>query len=132
MTRSITGGLLLGGTLLAIAAVVKTGEHLHYISSDTAVRTGQCAIGLSLAFYANYIPKTVASGGRQTSLRVAGWLFMLAGIAYALLSAFAPRPLADNASIAAVATAVVLTIGYTVWVCVRSPRSTVQIMPPEA
>lgn len=131
MTRSITGGLLLGGALLAIAAAIKTVEHMNLISSDVAVRAGQCAIGLSLAFYANYIPKTVASGKRQTSLRVTGWLFMLAGLAYALLSAFAPRPLADSASMAAVATAAVLTIGYTIWACTRS-TAPAQIMPPEA
>jgi hypothetical protein len=131
MTRSITSGLLLGGALLAVAAGIKTVEHMHLISSDTAVRAGQCAIGLSLAFYANYIPKTVTNGRRQTTLRVTGWLFMLAGIAYALLSTFAPRPMADNASIAAVATAVVLTIGYAIWACTRS-GATAQIMPPEA
>jgi uncharacterized membrane protein len=131
MTRSITSGLLLGGGIIAVAAAIKMSEHAHLMSSDTAVRAGQCAIGLGLAFYANYIPKTVTSGKRQTTLRVTGWLFMLAGVAYALLSAFAPRPMADNASMAAVATAVVLTIGYTVWVCTRS-GATAQIMPPEA
>lgn len=131
MTRSITGGLLLGGSIIAVAIAIKVSEHAHIISSDEGVRAGQCAIGLGLAFYANYIPKTVASGKRQMTLRVTGWLFMLAGLAYALLSAFAPRPLADNASMAAVATAVVLTIGYTIWACTRS-TTTAQIMPPEA
>ena len=46
--------VFVGGALLAIAAGAKTIEHMHLISSDTAIRAGQCAIGLSLAFNVNY------------------------------------------------------------------------------
>lgn len=118
--RPIRNGLLLAGALLATAALLKAAEHAHFVAPETAVRGGQCAIGLSLAFFANTMPKKFAVGRMQTALRVGGWCLTLAGLAYALLSVFAPQNIADTLSMAIVAAATAVTLGLTLWVCTGS------------
>ena len=93
------------------------------ISGDAATRTMQVLIGLTLAAYANVMPKDIgrwrasqrAAARSQSALRVGGWSLTLAGLGYAGLWAFAPIAFADVAAIVVVATATLVTIGYSVW-----------------
>ena len=55
-----------------------------------------------------------AAARAQAALRLGGWLFTLAGLAYAALWAFAPLPLADIAGTTVVASALVATLANTV------------------
>jgi hypothetical protein len=83
----------------------------------------QVMIGLMLAAYANLMPKDVgrwrasaaAAAKAQSALRVGGWSMTLAGIAYAGLWAFSPLAFANAASIAVVAVATLITMGYGGW-----------------
>jgi hypothetical protein len=124
--RPILSGLALSAVMLAVAAVFKVAEHGGFVSSDIATRATQAMIGLMLAFYANFIPKNLpsfrarASARMQSALRVSGWTFALAGLAYAAIWAWAPLATAGDISTAVVATATVAAIGYVIWVC-RTP-----------
>jgi hypothetical protein len=79
--------------------------------------------GLILAAYSNLMPKEVgrwrasaiAMARAQTALRVGGWSMTLAGLTYAGLWAFAPLAFANIASMAVVASAMLITISYGGW-----------------
>jgi hypothetical protein len=93
------------------------------IGADDAKRAIQVLIGLGLAAYANIMPKQLGPGRSspqaearaQAVLRFGGWSLTLAGLAYALLWAFAPLPVADIVATATVASALVATIAYALW-----------------
>ena len=120
--RQATPYLVCAGLLIAVAAVAKYAEHNHLIGPDIAQRATLATGGLVLAFYGNAIPKSYGAWRNpakakraQSAMRVGGWSFVLAGLAYAGLWAFAPLKTADLASTVVVASAIVLTLGYTIW-----------------
>ena len=112
--------LALGAFILAAAAGLRYAEGAGVMDADSAKRTMQVLIGLLLAAYANFMPKQIGRVRRsplaetraQAALRVGGWSLTVAGLVYAGLWAFAPLPVADVASMLAVAMALVLTLGY--------------------
>jgi hypothetical protein len=127
-SRPILGSLVLAGLMLAAAAIIKYGETIHLFGPDMSTRASGVTVGLMLALIANFMPKSgkprsaSASGGRaQAALRVGGWSFVIAGLAYAGISAFAPLDIASNISMAVVAAAMVFTLGYAIW-CMAAPR----------
>jgi uncharacterized membrane protein len=74
---------------------------------------------LMIAYYGNTIPKVIArEAAARRALRLAGWAFVLAGLASAALWAFAPLDAATPVSIALVGGAVVLAFGS----CLRVAR----------
>ena len=109
--------------ILGTAAALRYAQGLDLIGGEAAKRTMQVMIGLALAAYSNLMPKDVgpwrasalAMARAQSALRVGGWSMTLAGLAYAGLWAFAPLAVADVASIAVVALAMLITIGYGGW-----------------
>lgn len=109
--------------ILAAAAGLKYAEGAGLLGQEAARRAMQVLIGLLLAAYANIMPKQLgrlrgsplAQARAQSALRVGGWSITLAGLAYAALWALAPLPVADIASMAVVAAALVATLGYAVW-----------------
>lgn len=123
ITRRLGFALALAAATLATAAALRYAEGAGWLSQDTGRRAMQVLIGLGLAAYANLMPKQIGSANRsatamartQSALRVGGWSLTLAGLAYAGLWAFAPLALADTASMAVVAGATLLTLGYAVW-----------------
>ncbi len=125
MTKPLTQGVALGALMLLAAAGFKYAEAYHLIGPDVGARGTQVVIGAALAFYANFMPKSLSSsksspqsiGRMQSVLRFGGWSFALSGLAYAVLWAFAPLPLAHTGSIVAVASAMVVTLGYAAWTC---------------
>jgi len=121
--RLILNGLVMGGLLIVAAAILKFAEHAALITADMSARGGQVAIGLALAVYANLMPKRMALGRHLTALRAGGWAFVLAGLAYAALWAFAPLSLAWPASIAAVGAALGICLIFTVWACTARTRN---------
>jgi hypothetical protein len=131
--KPITSALVLAGVMLATAALIKYAAHTHLLGPDGEARSIQIAIGLMLAGYGNVIPKSVSkyrgqktSARVQSALRVGGWAFVLAGLAQTGLWIFAPITIADPVSTAAVATALVVTLGYAIWVhatCSRGETS---------
>jgi hypothetical protein len=124
-------GLALAGAFLAVAAGLRYAASIDLISGDTATRAVQAIMGLSLAAYANFMPKNLgalrsprAAARTQAALRVGGWSFLLAGLAYAAIWMAAPLALADDLSIPVMLCAMLVTIGYSAW-CFAS-RTTVE------
>jgi hypothetical protein len=85
--------------LLALALVYARAKGLlDQGDGSPAVRIFGIATGLVLAYYGNVIPKRsgcvdpVSDGAarRQRLLRFSGWIFTLAGLAYAAIWALAP------------------------------------------
>jgi hypothetical protein len=120
----IGGGLVRAGLILIAAFGLRLAGQAGWFGEDGGRRIIQILIGLTLAIYANGMPKQMGStprplkaqGYAQTALRVGGWSMTLAGLVYAGLWAFAPVAVADIASKAVVATATLITLGYTAWV----------------
>jgi hypothetical protein len=122
--------------ILGTAAASSYAQVLGVIGPDAAHRTVQVMIGLTLAAYANLMPKDVgrwrssplAVKRTQSVLRVGGWSLTLAGIAYAGLWAFAPLAFADVAATAVIGAATLITVGYGGWT-LRACRSTPTTAP---
>jgi hypothetical protein len=115
----LTGGMLAGTLLLTIAH-----KQFGLIDSETTTRGVMVLIGLMLVVVGNGMPKQQEgpppqSVGeittRQAITRVGGWAMTLGGLIWAGLWAFAPRDIAQWGSIAAVGTAVVIMIVYSIW-----------------
>ena len=118
-------GLALGlaAATLAAAAGLRYAQGAGVLAPDGARQAIQVLIGLGFAAYANAMPKQIgpahgslrAQARTQAALRVGGWSFTLAGLAYAALWAFASQPVADVAGMSVVASALATTLGYAVW-----------------
>jgi hypothetical protein len=129
--RPLVVSLAAAGLLLAAAAGLKYAESIGLIGRDMSARTIQVIIGLMLAAYANFMPKslgsprgsTEAARWAQSALRVGGWSFAIAGLGYALMWALAPLDIADVISMAIVMSAMVATLGYTVRAYVACRRN---------
>ena len=133
LTR-VTASMALAGVILITAATLKYAQAEDVISPEVTRRSMQVLFGLMLAAYANVMPKDIgnwqassrAVARSQSALRVGGWSFALAGLAYAGLWAFAPLAVADIAAMAIVASALLITMGFGTWtvmVCRSEKRS---------
>lgn len=120
--------------VLGTATALSYAQAFDLIGPDAAMRTMQVTIGLILAAYSNLMPKDIgrwrasalAMARAQSARRVGGWSLTLAGLAYAGLWAFAPLALANVAAMAAVASAMLVTLGYGGWMLLacRSEHTT--------
>jgi len=118
-TRSIAAGALGAAGLILAAVALKQAEHAHLIPAMSNGRVFQVMMGLGIAVYANFIPKslgamrnTEVATRKQAAARVAGWSFTLAGLAYAGFSAFMPDDLGDTLAMGAMGAAVAVTLVY--------------------
>ena len=106
--------------ILGTAAGLSYARSVGLIGPETAKRTIQVIIGLTLAAYANLMPKDVgpwrasalAVARAQSTLRVGGWSMTLAGLAHAGFWAFAPLHVANVGGMIAVASAMAVTLSY--------------------
>lgn len=125
ISRPVVQGLALGALMLAAAAALKLAGHAGLVSPEMVTRGGQAVVGLMLAVYANFIPKTPPSPSHPLAhrgyalLRLTGWAYTVAGLIYAAAALFAPLGLNTTLAVAAVATAFSLSLGCFVWVCVK-------------
>jgi hypothetical protein len=117
ISKPILNGLVWAGVLIVSSIVLKFAQHQHAITQDGAERGVQIIIGLTLAIYANFMTKQPAAhpaserGGRmQAALRRSAWQFCVAGVIYAVASAFAPHPWDEFIAIFAVGYAVTMTV----------------------
>lgn len=130
IVNRMVSAVTLAAAFLAVSFGLKAAEHAGWLDGETTKRIIQVLIGLGLAGYANLMPKQIGAATRsveaqartQTALRVGGWAFTLAGLAYAGLWAFAPADFADTAGMVAVGGAMVLTLGYAAW-CLAGGRT---------
>jgi hypothetical protein len=122
--KSIRGAIALAAIQVVGALLLTLASKLGWIDSETATRGVMVLIGLVLVVVGNNLPKTQEGppsqtvgdvAARQSITRVGGWALMLGGLVWVILWTVAPRDLAQFGSIAAVASAVVVMLGYTVW-----------------
>jgi len=120
IAKPLIASLAVAALMLAVAAGLKYAESASMIGREMSARTIQVVIGLMLAGYANFMPKSLgsprssaeAARWAQSALRVGGWSFAIAGLGYALMWALAPLEIADVMSILIVGSAMVATLGY--------------------
>lgn len=122
ITKHLGWALAFAAAMLVGAAGLRYAANLGLLGPDGTRRATQIVIGLALAVYANFMPKQtgrlrqpVVEQRTQTALRIGGWSFSLSGLIYAGLWAFAPLAIADIGSLIAVASAMVLTMGFAIW-----------------
>jgi hypothetical protein len=137
MIRPLVIAVVFAAILLGLAAGLRYAESTGMLQTDAAKRTIQALIGLSLAAYANVMPKQIgrprssprAESWAQAALRVGGWSLTLAGLAYAGLWAFAPLAVADTGGLLVVGAALLTTLGFAArsFIACRAARS-----PPAA
>lgn len=124
ITRPLLSALTLCIAFIATAKGLRYAADVGLIDPETARRVVQTLIGLGLAAYANTMPKQLgaepaayppharAQARALAVLRVGGWAFTLAGLAYAAVWAFAPVSVARAAGTAGVLTALSATLAY--------------------
>jgi hypothetical protein len=120
MKNEILVGLAWAGGILLLTFGATLAAHRGYIEDDTMLRV-TAMNGLVIAYYGNRAPKVIAptAHARQVT-RVAGWAFVLGGLLYAALWAFAPLPVATTVGTGAVAAGVIVTLGYCSWLRAQS------------
>lgn len=131
MTRLIPA-IALAIVFLATAAGLKYAESVDLVAPDMAQRAVQVMIGLTLAGFANMMPKRLGSqrlsleaeARMQAARRVGGWFLTLAGLAHAVIWALAPVSVAPAASMSVVGTGLAITIGFAVWACRSTGKGT--------
>ena len=100
-TADLIRGIAIAAILIALGlalAYARAKGLLDKGDNSVVSRVFGVATGLILAYYGNVIPKRSAcvnpvsdsAARRQRVLRFSGWVFTLAGLAYAAIWAFAP------------------------------------------
>lgn len=117
MTRDakvdLYANLAWGGLIVALALGASLARKLGYMEADTVTRLVIGANGLMIAWNGNRMPKTfVPHAKARQARRVAGWSLTLSGLIYAGLLLFAPIRVAAWGGAAAVATGIMVTLGY--------------------
>jgi hypothetical protein len=116
MNKDLVVGLAWGGGMMLLALAAQGLRQLGYLDQDTVLRIVIGANGLMIAFYGNRAPKAVApTAVAQQVARVSGWAFVISGLIYAGLWAFAPIPAAVTLGTAAMVGGMAVTLGYLLW-----------------
>lgn len=116
----VLAALIWTGGMVLLALGAKLAFRQGYIDYDTVLRI-VAMNGLWIAWLGNRLPKTFAPHpvARQVS-RFSGWAFVMSGLAYAGLWAFAPITVAIWGGTGAIVTAAILTLGHCFWVAKQS------------
>ncbi|CAN5205172.1 hypothetical protein BH11PSE2_BH11PSE2_14530 [soil metagenome] len=113
-----------GGLTLAGAYAVKLAIALGFDHGETMQRAVGVGSGLVMVVIGNVLPKVIApvtatrcgAVHTQSLQRFAGWVFVLAGLAIAVLSFILPTGQADGITLSICLGAVVLVIGRLAWI----------------
>ena len=113
MNKQVITDLAWGVGILVVALVASFARKLGYVDSETVTRVVIGLSGLMIASFGNRMPKTfVPNACARQVTRVASWSFVLSGLVYAALWAFAPIPVAVVGGCAAVLLGMAVSIGY--------------------
>lgn len=128
IARRLTQAMIAAGLFLAAAWGLKLAERSGLINHAMVLRSVQALIGLGLAVYANFIPKSLgafrnpaAAQRAQSALRTAGWAFTLGGLGYAVTSVLR---VPDVVPVILLSTATAYVLGYVVWAVATCPPTT--------
>lgn len=113
MNKQVITDLAWGVGILVVALVASFARKLGYVDSETVTRVVIGLSGLMIASFGSRMPKTFVPNtcARQVT-RVASWSFVLSGLVYAGLWAFAPIPVAVMGGCVAVLLGMAVSIGY--------------------
>jgi hypothetical protein len=113
MKKELIGALIWACVMFALALGTSFLNKQGYINHDTVIRVLTGASGLWLAWFGNRMPKTFvrSTQGRQAQ-RFAARSYVLSGLVYAGLWAFAPIPVATWVGLSAILAGIVVTFGY--------------------
>lgn len=125
---SIQGGIVFAGLIMLtslVGALATARGALH--DADFARRASMVVVGMFFAATGNAMPKMLTPLSRmrcdparvQTFQRLSGWIWVLAGLGYALAWIVLPLPLADSVSLVVIVSAMLLII----WQLVRLRRA---------
>lgn len=125
----IRRALWTAGGLMGAALVLKWLSRDGVITGDVSQRLIQVAIGVVLVISGNVVPKQLdklSDDGCEPSRvqarkRLAGWTFVLAGLAYAIIWIVAPIDRAPMISMCVVGGAVLLVLVPCLWLFFRRP-----------
>ena len=127
---SLRKPLIGAGLLLAASWSLAEAERLDFIDGNISERAMGVLLGVVLVIIGNFIPKTLeplsaqqCEPSRKQSLqRFAGWAFVLAGLAHAIVWLTFPLERANSVAMLVVATSVALVAGRLAWlVMTRKP-----------
>jgi hypothetical protein len=117
--KELTRSLVVAGLLIATALAAVAARRLGYVTDpQLGARFVGIFSGLVLAAYGNVIPRRLVRyepgsprpARRQAAMRFAGWAFVLAGLASALVWAFAPSTSMALWSMVPIAAALALVV----------------------
>jgi hypothetical protein len=119
------------GVILSVALAGSLVSGAGFASADLKARLWGVAIGLALVVLGNAAPKAFSpltesccSPARaQAVKRFAGWVFVLAGLAYAAVWVLLASPLADTLSTDICGGAVILVISRCAWAFLGGRRA---------
>lgn len=119
--RELREGVPIAGLMLAAAGAVVLSQRMGWVDGDAGLRVSMAITGLACVYYANRAPKErpTRSPRAQAVNRVAGWLFVVAGLLNAAIWAFAPMDIAPMASMVPLVLAIVSVVTY----CLLSRRT---------
>lgn len=125
--HEIRRALWTAGALIGAALLLKWLSSAGVITGDTSQRLIQVAIGVVLVLSGNVVPKQLQKisdtgcepSRQQSSQRLAGWAFVLAGLAYAVIWLVAPIDSAAIISICVVGSTVLLVFIPCLWLSLR-------------
>ena len=113
MNKDLVGSLAWAGGIIAVAFGMTFARQLGYVDGDTVTRVVIGMNGVMIAWYGNRMPKAVAPSAKARQIaRVGGWSFVLSGLLYAGLWAFAPISVAVIVGCGAVIAGILVTFGY--------------------
>lgn len=117
--KDVIVSLGFAGCTLLLAVAAKFAHAHGYIDGDASLRI-VALNGLLVAYLGNRVPKRIAPHAcARQAMRFSGWSLVLSGLVYTGFWLFAPIPVAAVIGTGAVAAAVVLTIGYCLWLDAR-------------
>ena len=129
-SKPIVVSLVAAATILGISVALKNFVSAGALDAFTSKRIMGAIVGLVLAVWGNYMPKTLkpmseksCDSSRWVSLRrFAGWAFVISGLSYSAVWIFAPMEYTRLISMTFVAFSVVLVLTLMVWVIVSRKR----------
>jgi hypothetical protein len=124
INRNLAISLVTASVYLGGAFALKSAERAGFLPPDLTERLFGVFIGLTLAVYANFLPKSLGSFRNPASamcmeqvLRVSGRVYVVGGLGYALTSLL---PLPTMLPIALLGTATAYVLGYSAWAFLQS------------
>lgn len=120
MKKELLAALAWVGSMVLLALGARFAHQQGHIDHDAMLRI-VAMNGLWIAWYGNRMPKAIAPHPLARKVaRFAGWSFVLSGLIYAGLWAFAPIPLAVTIGSGVVVAGAITALGHCFWLVAQA------------